>query len=147
MIFKIQFLYFLSLVFAQYQSNYQAIPPLSTRGNLIVDTTNHAVHLHCTSWAGAHMEDYVTFGVESQNLTVLVDFIEQSRFNCVRLQFSAEMVYKNPVINDTFLKDYNPGLLGMRAMDVYSAIVKELTRRKIMVILDFHMLDAKWYSF
>ncbi|KAJ3365690.1 hypothetical protein HDU91_002106 [Kappamyces sp. JEL0680] len=119
-------------------------PPLHTMGNQILDSNMKPIHLHCTAWAGAHTQGYLTYGMELQPLAKNVDFIEQAGFNCVRLEFSAELVLKNAVVDPALLTTTNPQLAGLRAMDIYAAIVQEITSRGIMVILDFHTLDATW---
>jgi hypothetical protein len=121
-----------------------ATPPLVTSGNQILDKYLKPVHLHCISWSGFHMGDHVVNGLEFSPLGKLVEFIRLARFNCVRLQFSAEMVFKNPIVDKKFLEKYNPELVGLRAIDLYHKVVQEITAKKIMVILDLHMLDSGW---
>ncbi|KAJ3308975.1 Peptidyl-prolyl cis-trans isomerase cyp8 [Boothiomyces sp. JEL0838] len=119
------------------------VPPLSTAGNQIVDSTNTPVHLHCSAWSGAHMQDFLTFGLEFQSIDYLVSLIKKANFNCIRLEFSAQMVRDNPVVNAALLKP-NPSLIGKTAIDIYQHIVSVLTANEIMVILDYHMMDAEW---
>ena len=119
-------------------------PPLITSGNQILDKYLNPIHLHCTAWSGAHMDGFVVNGLEFSPLGKLVEFIRLSKFNCVRLQFSAELVFKNPVVDKGLLEKYNPDLVGLRAIDIYHRVVQEITAKKIMVILDLHMLDAGW---
>ena len=116
--------------------------PLKTSGTIIVDSKNLPIHLHCVSWSGAHMQDYLTFGLEYQPVTYLVSMIKKARFNCVRLEFSAEMVLKNPIVNPDLLKP-NPNLIGKTAIQIYQYIVDQLTSQKIMVILDYHVIVVK----
>ncbi|KAJ3256001.1 hypothetical protein HK103_005808 [Boothiomyces macroporosus] len=118
-------------------------PPLSTVGNQIVDSNNHTVHLHCVAWSGFHMEDYLAFGLEFQPVQRIINLIKLGGFNCVRFEFSAEMVLKNPKVDSELLKP-NPEYIGMSAIEIYQDIVKLLTDQQVMVILDYHMMDAGW---
>ncbi|KAJ2997025.1 hypothetical protein HDV02_005969 [Globomyces sp. JEL0801] len=126
-----------------YECSKNALPPLHTKGNQILDHQNQPIHLHCVSWSGAHTEDYLTYGIEFQPIPKIVDLIDSGGFNCVRFQFSAELVRKNPKVSIDFLK-HNRKLWGMTALEIHDHIIKEITSRKIMVILDYHMLDAGW---
>jgi len=44
-------------------------------------------------------------------------------FNCVRLTFSLQMLYENPVVPSKFLTA-NPELIGKRAMDLFDLAVQ-----------------------
>ena len=123
--------------------NKPIFPPLKTKGNLILDSRNQSIHLHCINWGGSHDVDSIIYAIEYQPLQKLVDFIQLGGFNCVRLQFSAEMVLKNPIVSSEFLLK-NPKLVGKTAMEIFETIINEITSREIMIILDFHMLDAGW---
>jgi len=89
------------------------------------------------------MQDYLTFGLEFKPLKHLISLLKNADFNCIRLEFSAEMVQKNPVVRQELLRP-NPQLIGKTAIEIYQIIVKELTDNGLMVILDYHMLDAGW---
>ncbi|KAJ3271782.1 hypothetical protein HDV01_006390 [Terramyces sp. JEL0728] len=119
------------------------VPPLSTSGNQIVDSANTPVHLHCAAWSGAHMQDFLTFGLEFQTVDYLVSLVKKAKFNCIRLEFSAQMVRDNPIVKASLLKP-NPSLVGQTAISIYQHIVDVLTANQIMVILDYHMMDAGW---
>ncbi|KAJ3320611.1 hypothetical protein HDV06_005129 [Boothiomyces sp. JEL0866] len=89
------------------------------------------------------MEDYLAFGLEFQPVQRIINLIKLGGFNCVRFEFSAEMVLKNPIVNSELLKP-NPEYIGKSAIEIYQDIVKLLTNQQVMVILDYHMLDAGW---
>jgi hypothetical protein len=74
------------------------VPPLVTRGKDFVDQKGEDVHLHCTAWSGAHQQEYLNYGLENQPVAFLIDIIKKSQFNCVRFQFLAALVRKNPLI-------------------------------------------------
>jgi hypothetical protein len=117
--------------------------PLSTFGKNIVDLDGNNVHLHCINWSGGHMQQFLTFGLEYQSVEYLANLIKRGGFNCVKLQFSTEMVFLNKVIDPNLLKP-NPNLIGKTAIEVYKFIVDKLTDMQIMIILDYHTLDSIW---
>ena len=82
----------LTAIHAQNQYIPPVFPPLTTSGNLILDSRLAPVHLHCTSWGGFHTESFLLYSLEFAPLKTLVDFVVDAGLNCVRLQFSAEMV-------------------------------------------------------
>ncbi|EPZ34200.1 glycoside hydrolase [Rozella allomycis CSF55] len=136
---KLSFIYLLQCI----QIISSILPPLKIKGNQILDSRSEIVHLHCVNWAGAHQRDFVTSGLNLQNRSFIADQILDMGFNCVRLQYSAQMVVENPVIPQIFLEE-NKDLINKRALHIYQEIVATLTQKNIMVILDMHMMDADW---
>jgi endoglucanase len=65
-------------------------------------------------------------------------------FNCVRLDFSTEMFYSNPVITNASVLAANKDFIGKRAMDIFDAAVESLTSNGVMVILNNHIGKAQW---
>ena len=118
--------------------------PLSTKGANVVDNTGVPIKLHCTSWSGFHMEDYLAFGLEYQTVDNIIKLINEGGFNCVKMQFSTEIVYYDPVVNSKLLVDHNNNLIGMTGIEIFTYIINKLTKSGLMVILDYHILDAKW---
>jgi endoglucanase len=117
--------------------------PLSTEGSRIVDTDGNTVRLSCTNWYGAHMERYVVNGLDEQNIDVLSQMIADQGFNCVRLPYSLEQYFYNPVVNqDAILA--NPELFGLTAMEIFDRTVESLTNAGVGVVLNNHMSDAAW---
>ncbi|KAJ3273503.1 hypothetical protein HDV01_004423 [Terramyces sp. JEL0728] len=117
-------------------------PPLATQGKLFVDTNGQKVHLHCSAWSGVHQKEFLNYGLENQPLSVLADQFKSAGFNCVRYQFSAQVVKTNPVVNSTLVEEFNPQFVGKTALEVVDAVFDELVKREVMIILDYHMLDA-----
>ena len=74
--------------------------PLSTSGSNVVDRDGETVRLACVNWYGAHMERFVVNGLDLQPLDKLSQTIADQEFNCVRLPFSLEMIYSNPIVED-----------------------------------------------
>lgn len=89
------------------------------------------------------MERFVVNGLDEVDIDVLSKNITDFGFNCVRLVFSLEMFYDNPVVADDAVSA-NPQLQGMTAMEVFDATVESLTNAGAMIILNNHISDAMW---
>lgn len=116
--------------------------PLSTRGRHIVDRQGNPVRLACVSWYGFHMKDYILSGPESNSIANIAKYIAENGFNCVRLQYSLEMIQKNPRITNRTLIAADMQLFNKTSLEIYDYVVKTLIRNGVMVILDNHMLDS-----
>ena len=85
--------------------------PLSTKGSTIVDKNGDEVRLACVNWYGAHMERYAVNGLDLVDINEIAQGIADKGFNCVRLVFSLEQFYKDPVVESDVLTA-NPNLIG-----------------------------------
>merc|ERR1711887_276219 len=99
--------------------------------------------LACVNWYGAHMEDLVVNGLDVQPIENIAEKIAELGFNCVRLPFALDNIFKNPVIKAERLTA-NPGLVGMTAMEVFDETIKALTDAKIIILPNNHMSTAMW---
>merc|ERR1711892_1346781 len=76
-------------------SNLRFSLPLSTAtiGDkvVVVDAEGTRTKLACVNWYGAHMEGHVVNGLDKQPISEL-------GFNCIRLPFSLEQFFEDPVI-------------------------------------------------
>lgn len=120
-----------------------AIPPLSTRGRYIVDATGSRVKLAGVNWYGAQCQEYVPDGLHVNHVRDISRNIREAGFNVVRLQWSNEIVAKNPLVEEMYVAA-NPQMKGLRALDVYTAVVQALEQEGVFVIIDNHMSDADW---
>jgi len=89
------------------------------------------------------MEGHVVNGLDKQPIASIADTIKSLGFNCIRLPFSLEQYYDNPVIDENRLTA-NPELQGMTSMEVFDAVVMGLTDAGLMVILNNHNSGAGW---
>ena len=89
------------------------------------------------------MERYAVNGLDLVDIDELSKGIADKGFNCVRLVYSLEQYYKNPVVEDSVLAA-NPSLKGKTSMEVFDATVKALVKAGVMVILNNHISDAGW---
>lgn len=115
-----------------YEQHFRTIPqlggaqvqlPLSTSGACIVDRSGRRVKLASINWSGAHMCRHCISGLEYRRLADLCKEVRSMGFNCVRLTFSLQMLYENPVVPSKFLTA-NPELIGKRAMDLFDLAVQ-----------------------
>lgn len=117
--------------------------PLSTKGRDIVDSENRRFKLSSVNWYGGSDELFVPGGLDVQHRNVIAQTIRQLGFNSVRLPYSDEMVMSNPPILPHLLLA-NPDLMGLRALDVFEAVVTALTEAGIAVIVNNHITTARW---
>ena len=89
------------------------------------------------------MERYVINGLDLVDINELAQGIADKSFNCVRLVYSLEQFYKNPVVSSDALTA-NPSLMGKTSMDIFDETVNALTNAGLMVILNNHISDAMW---
>ncbi|WP_083998981.1 glycoside hydrolase family 5 protein [Actinomadura kijaniata] len=117
--------------------------PLHTKGRWIMDARDRRVKIASVNWYGAESSDFVVGGLDRQPLARIVRLIRRSGMNSVRLPWSNELVERNPVIDPRRLAA-NPLLAGKRGLEVFDAVVDELGRQRLMVILDNHRSRGDW---
>ena len=117
--------------------------PLHTQGRWIVDRHGERVKLASVNWFGAESAEFVVGGLDKQPLSHIARLIARGGFNSVRLPWSNQLVEENPVVRPDLLAA-NPRLQGKRALDVLDAVIRELGRNGLMVILDNHRSRADW---
>ncbi len=117
--------------------------PLRTQGRFILDAKGQRLKLAAVNWYGAEEKDYVVAGLDLAPLPELARRIRQLGYNAVRLPWSNQMYEQNPLIDDALLRQ-NPTLRGQRALAVLDAVITELARQGLLVILDNHTSDADW---
>ncbi|KAK7414293.1 hypothetical protein QQX98_006810 [Neonectria punicea] len=117
--------------------------PLRTQGRHVVDANGRRFKLASVNWYGASDELFVAGGLDIQHRDTIVKTIKRLGFNSVRLPYADELVMKNPVVEAQHLSA-NSDLVGMRALDVFHAVVKALTEGSIAVIVNNHITSATW---
>jgi endoglucanase len=118
-------------------------PPLSTRGRNIVDANGKRFKLVSVNWYGASDVYMVPGGLDVRHRDAIALTIRSLGFNSVRLPYADELVIKNPLIGPELLGG-NKDLLGLRALDVYAAVVRSLTYAGLAVIVNNHITKARW---
>lgn len=117
--------------------------PLTVEGRWIVDSKGNRVKLAGVNWYGAEEKDFVAAGLGLAPLEQISSEIRCMGFNVVRFAWSNELYESNPIVKASAVAA-NPQFAGMRAMDVFNAVIRELARQGLMIILDNHMSNADW---
>ncbi|THF94374.1 glycosyl hydrolase 5 family protein-like [Camellia sinensis] len=133
--------------------------PLSTTSRWIVDApSGHRVKLMCVNWPG-HLHAMVAEGLHKKPLKHIAAFVASNGFNCVRLTWATYMFtrdnYTNITVSESLdswglkeamagMAENNPELLKMRLNEAQRAVVDELGKHEIMVVLDNHVSLPKW---
>jgi len=89
------------------------------------------------------MEDMVVNGLDRQPISKIASIIAELGFNCVRLPFSLDMIYKNPVISAERLSA-NPEFVGKTAIELFDETVAALSDAKLIVLPNSHVSTAMW---
>ncbi|KAJ3275301.1 hypothetical protein HK104_003926 [Borealophlyctis nickersoniae] len=93
------------------------------------------------------MNTYVPSGLHIRTSRQIASKIRELGFNCVRLNWSLEMFYNNPIIRPEVLAGMQgvfPDTSNVRALTVFDKVIEDLAAEKIGVIIDNHVSDAKW---
>lgn len=117
--------------------------PLRTRGRNVVDAEGRRFKIASVNWYGASDELFVVGGLNVEHRDVIAQTIRKLGFNSVRLPYADELVTANPVVDEGLLTS-NPDLVGMRALDIFHAIVRSLTDAGLAVIVNNHITSATW---
>lgn len=134
--------------------------PLATSGRDIVDSNNERFQLASINWHGGSDEQFIPAGLDVQHRSIIAHAIRQLGFNSVRLPYSDEMVYKNPIIPPHALSanaDIFEHVDEVRALDVYHSVVEALTDEGLAVIpsnyrtaasgyRSFNLCETAWYN-
>lgn len=131
--------------------------PLSTRSRWIVDEASRArVKLACVNWA-AHLEPMLAEGLDKRPVGHIAKKVKNMGYNCVRLTWATYMFtrYATTTVAQSFhrlglhdaadgIARYNPGFLNLTVVDAQRAVIEEIARNGIMVVLDNHVSKPKW---
>ncbi len=118
-------------------------PPLHTDGHRILDAAGHPVRLTSVNWYGFDQKEFVPGGLDHAPLATIVKQISDLGVNSVRLPWANETLEHNPLPPKYAIKA-NPQFAGKHAMEIMDAVISELARAHIMVILDNHVSPADW---
>ncbi|XP_073130508.1 glycosyl hydrolase 5 family protein-like [Henckelia pumila] len=132
---------------------------LATNSRWIVnEATGKRVKLACANWV-SHLQPMIAEGLEKQPLKYIAGQIAETGFNCVRFTWPTFMFtrpeYGNLTVSQSLdkfgLRDAKAGIarnnnqfLYMSVMEVHKAVVNELGRNNLMVVLDNHISEPKW---
>ncbi|XP_047964473.1 glycosyl hydrolase 5 family protein-like [Salvia hispanica] len=132
---------------------------LSTASRWIVHrTSGRRVKLTCVNWP-SHVEPMIAEGLEKKPLRHIVKKIAENGFNCVRLTWATFMFtrpeYGSLRVSESLDKynlsaaragiaRNNPRVVNMTVVELHKAVVDELGRRRVMVVLDNHVSRPTW---
>ena len=71
-----------------------------------MDADGARAKLACVNWYGAHMEGHVVNGLDKETITSIAKTISELGFNGIRLPFSLEQFFEDPVIEVLFFHIY-----------------------------------------
>ncbi|MGX1912637.1 glycoside hydrolase family 5 protein [Streptomyces phaeochromogenes] len=136
--------------------------PLSTRGRWIVDADGDRFKLRSGNWHGAsgtwngsgsvdedanhhagENSGRTPLGLDRAPMAEIIAGFQEIGINSIRLPFSNEMIHDDrPVTDDAVAA--NPALRGKPPLQVYDAVVRELTAAGLAVILNNHTNTTRW---
>ncbi|XP_047971015.1 glycosyl hydrolase 5 family protein-like [Salvia hispanica] len=133
--------------------------PLSTNSRWIVDSASgKRVKLACVNWP-SHLEPMIAEGLDKKPMDDIIQKISGSGFNCVRFTWPTYMFtrpdYGNLRVSESLDKynltaakagiaKNNPWILRMTVVELHKAVVGELGKKKVMVVLDNHVSRPTW---
>ncbi|NUK52365.1 cellulase family glycosylhydrolase [Streptomyces lunaelactis] len=137
-------------------------PPLSTRGRWIVDANGDRFKLRSGNWHGAsgtwngsgstgedanhhagENSGRIPLGLDRAPMVEITAGFQEIGINSIRLPFSNEMIHDTvPVTDDAVAA--NPSLRAKTPLEVYDAVVRELTAAGLAVILNNHTNTTRW---
>lgn len=115
----------------------------------IVDAAGASVQLRGVNWFGAETANNVVHGLWTRNWQDMITQMQGQGFNAVRLPFCPTTL--RGVQPSSIDYGRNPDLQGLNSLQVLDAVVLELSRRGMYVLLDHHTTDCQsiselWYT-
>lgn len=124
-------------------SLFSTIPTwLHTQGTQIVDVTGSPVRLDGLNWYGAESPDFVVGGLDYQPYEAILQTVQRSGYDAIRLPISNQLVEQNPIVTDHL--GANRELVGLHALDILDRIINYAGALGLRVILDDHRSEAGW---
>ncbi len=117
--------------------------PLRTQGRNVVDARGERFKLASINWYGGSDVLFIPGGLDVQHRSSIAKTIRRLGFNSVRLPYADEMVMTNPPIAPHLLAA-NADLVGLRALDIFEAVVNSLTDEGLTVIINNHITHSTW---
>jgi endoglucanase len=125
-------------------------PFIYTTSNGLIYNHDEKIYLHGVSWFGFEDDGLLAHGIWQRSMSDIVTQIKKIGFNAVRLPFCPPIL-QNPKVKSI---DYskNPDLVGKGSLEVMDAVIRELDRQEVHVLLDLHNFDCTnnlyplWYT-
>ncbi|TNW17920.1 cellulase family glycosylhydrolase [Xylella fastidiosa] len=116
----------------------------------VVDDKGNQIQLRGVNWFGFETGDHVVNGLWARNWKEFITQLQGMGFNAIRLPFCPANLNSNTSPSSI---DYsrNPDLQGLSSLQILDKVVKELSDRRMYVLLDHHRPDCSaiselWYT-
>ena len=131
--------------------SHHILPPLSTQGDRIVDTTGQPVLLRGVNWFGMETELHAPHGLWVRDYKEMLAQIASLGYNAIRLPYSLQALGSEEVSGIDFTIGSNRELEGKTPLEVMDAIIEEADRHDLWILLDSHRLNDDeipplWYG-
>ena len=94
------------------------------------------------------MNTFAPSGLHFQTSEYIAKKLAELGFNCVRLNWSVELVLQNPIVHHQAIRALRDARIitdpRVRALTIMDRVIEDLAAQQIMVVLDNHMSDAGW---
>uniref|UniRef100_A0A914ULZ7 Protein kinase domain-containing protein n=1 Tax=Plectus sambesii TaxID=2011161 RepID=A0A914ULZ7_9BILA len=123
----------------------------TNKGQILIN--GEQLVLKGVNYNGFETNEFTPYGLSSQSLDIMLDFMDGNDFNAVRLSFSIEMIQKNPEINVDCKK--NEELCHLKALELMEIVIDRCAERGILVVLvctqlaassDYDKRNGLWYD-
>ncbi|CAD6260505.1 unnamed protein product [Miscanthus lutarioriparius] len=131
---------------------------LSTASRWVVDESGSRVKLACVNWP-SHLEPMLAEGLGKRPVGAIAGDVAAMGFNCVRFTWPTFLVtnasYSSLTVAQSFqrlnlteslagIRVNNPGVVDLKLIDAFKAMVTSLGEHNVMVILDNHLSKPGW---
>ncbi|XP_010249431.1 PREDICTED: uncharacterized protein LOC104591975 [Nelumbo nucifera] len=132
--------------------------PLYTDSRWIVDESGKRVKLACANWV-SHLQPVLAEGLNRQPLDVISKWIVSMGFNCIRLTWPLWVATNDTLASLTVQQSFeslgllesigairvnNPSMLNLTIIQAFQAVVSNLGKNGVMVIIDNHISQPGW---
>ena len=117
-----------------------------TRGSQILDAADHPVRIAGINWYGFETLQVIPGGLDQQDYDVILQSIQRSGYNTVRLPFSNQMIEAPSVPPSIRFTNrtgpINTALKGLNSLEILDKIIAAAGTHGLKVILDNHRSEA-----
>lgn len=121
----------------------------SVSGRTIYNDAGAVVQLKGVNWFGFETTNYTVHGLWARNWKQMIQQMKDQGFNAVRLPFCPTTL--RGVATSSIDYSLNPDLAGKNSLAVLDAVITELNRQGMYILLDHHRADCNsiaelWYT-
>lgn len=123
--------------------------PNFTVTNNTVYSNNTPIRLRGVNWFGFDTKTHAVHGLWARNYKDIISQMKSVGFNAVRLPFCPPVLRNSSVSAINY--HLNPDLNGLGSLQVFDAVINELNRQGMYIVLDHHTNDCEtlsplWYT-